>query len=436
MKISFSCWSILSVSSVFAQSDSLQKTGIHFQQTTVTQYHGAFKAPYTGDNSLQNKNETATSLTSTIYAGLRLWRNGVFYINPEMAGGEGFSTARGIAGFPNGETFRVGNPKPAIYLARAYFSQVFALDKSTHMNPDGLNSLQGPSPDKYIFINVGKFCLADFFDNNTYSHDPRKQFLNWSLMSNGAYDYAANTRGYTQGLVLGFNNQRFSINYAAVLEPKVANGPQMDYTISKAWAQQVELSKAYTAHQKNGVLRLLFFVNKSNMGNYSNAIAKAISENKIPDITSTRSYNSLKYGFGVNGEQQLSDNVGIFYRASWNNGTTETWAYTEIDRSISIGLHIDNTLNARKNDEVGLAVVVNGLSPDHARYLQHGGYGFIVGDGTLHYKPEIIGEAYYNFSLSKKRLSFSPSYQFILNPAYNADRGPVQVLSIRSHIEI
>lgn len=419
--------------SLQSQTDTvkLPRYNFHFQQTVITQYHPAFQALYTGFNSLHTGEETQSSLTTTAFFGLILWKGASLYINPELAGGSGFSQARGIAGFTNGETFRIGSPAPAIYLARGYLQQIFALSKNYTYTEDGLNQIREKNYEKQIRWIAGKYSVADFFDCNPLSHDPRSEFMNWALMSNGAWDYPANTRGYTVGSMLEYTSQRIEARVSFNLEPVYANGPTLDWNIDKALASTGELQFNYKFGKRNGNIKLLGFYNKAAMGSYTLAVLQPDST----DITATRKYSRNKYGWGINIEQELNDWIGAFARIGWNDGKNETWAFTEIDQSAQLGFVFNGKKWKRKYDRLGIAGVVNGISIYHQAYLKKGGYGFIIGDGNLNYAPECIGEIYYNLSLPKLSLTLTPDYQFVLNPAYNSDRGPVHVFSIRVHVQ-
>jgi high affinity Mn2+ porin len=418
----------------FTDTVKSHKWNIHFQQTIVTQYHPDFKAAYSDTFSLQPKNEGQTSLTSTLFMGGKLWKGAEIFFNPEIAGGSGLSLARGVAGFPNGETFRIGNPKPQIYLARLFLRQYIALSKETEEIGDEVNQLPRKLPTSFISFTLGKFSIADFFDNNSYSHDARNQFMNWALMSNGAWDYPANTRGYTVGFVTEFVRPTWAFRVSSTMVPTTANGNDLDHKISMAKSETAEFEKRYKILRRPGVIRVLGFYTQADMGNYRLAVQTALP-GMHPDITLTRSTGRTKYGFGINLEQSFSENSGMFARASWNDGKNETWAFTEIDRAVSIGISLNGKKWKREEDAAGLAILANGISLDHRNYLQQGGHGFMVGDGNLNYAPEIITEFFYNFHLHDRHFWLSPDYQFIINPAYNKDRGPVHVFSLRLHSE-
>jgi high affinity Mn2+ porin len=409
-----------------------QRFNVHFQQTVITQYKPGFSAPYTGNNSLLTGEETQTSLTTTLFGGARLWKGMEAYFNPEMSGGSGLSKTLGIAGFPNGETFRVGGAEPKIYIARLYFTQNFEWGNDKEYIEDDVNQLAGWKSKRYLKVTVGKFGMADFFDGNEFSHDARSQFMNWSLMDNAAWDYPANTRGYVFGAVAELGQPSWALRFGYTMTTTSANGAIWDERISHANTQSLEYEKRYQLSGHKGTLRLLAFRNNGKMGVYRDAIDQNPA---APDVDATQAYGRHKYGFGISADQYLTNDFGVFAKASYNDGKTETWAFTEIDRSLSLGAVLKGTSWSRKDDELGLAFVGNGISKDHKDYLAAGGYGFIIGDGQLNYSPELIAEVYYKLNAYQHKLWLSPDYQFIANPAYNRDRGPVNVFSLRAHVE-
>ncbi len=414
-----------------------QNWSLHVQATVIPQYHFNFPATYSGDNSLSPSEGTKVSLTNTYYIGRRLWKHAALYINPEVAGGEGLSKTTGVAGFPNGETFRIGSPNPKLYLARLYLEQKFFLTADRATTNEDVNALRETLPSSYIAVRAGRFSLADFFDDNNYSHDPRTDFMNWSLMSAGAWDYPANTRGYTNGIQAEIKLHTWTLRTSAVQVGEVANGNTLDTRLEQAFGTVFEAEKIIALPKKKNffVIRMGGFYNKSRMGNYREAIDKGISQYAPPDITATRQYGRDKKGFYINTEYDRK-NGGFFGRYSWNDGVNETWAFTEIDRSFSAGLSFNGTAWNRKSDKIGLAYVGNGLSGDHRDYLTQHGYGFIIGDGSLHYGIEHIVEAFYSFHPGRLPVFISPDYQFVLHPAYNKDRGPVHIVALRLHVEL
>lgn len=433
-KIYVSLFIILMTTAVMAQTtDTLTKRfSLHFQQTVITQYKPAFNAPYTGQNSLLTSSETQSSITTTLFGAASLWKGAEAYFNPEMSGGAGLSRTLGVAGFSNGETFRVGSASPAIYIARLYIRQRFEWGNKKDTLTDDVNQLAGIKSKRYFSLAVGKYGMADFFDGNEFSHDPRSQFMNWALMDNAAWDYPANTRGYVIGATAEFGQPDWTLRFAYTMSTTKANGAIWDAKISKANTQTLEYERRYSIGGQKGTVRLLGFRNNGKMGNYLQALALSPTQ---PNVDTTQAYGRHKYGFGISADQYLSKDFGVFAKVSWNDGHTETWYFTEIDRSLTFGGVLKGTSWERPDDELGLAFVGNGLSQPHRDYLAAGGYGFLIGDGKLNYAPEMIAEVYYKINAYQHKLWLSPDYQFILNPAYNKDRGPVNVLGIRAHVE-
>lgn len=418
--------------------DSLrgQRFSIHAQTTVINQTKPSFSARYSGDNSLSTARESMTSLTATMYMGMRLWKGATVFVNPEIAGGSGLSQALGIADATNGETFRIGNPAPKIYLARLFYKQIFAIGNSRSYQPDDFNQIGQYVPDRYFAVTVGKVSIADFFDDNKYSHDPRTQFFSWGLMDNGAWDYPANTRGYTPSVVLELVSPKHELRYGFSLMPLTANGNDMNWDISKSGSHTLEYTRRHTIGKgkRAGAIRLLGFYTTTNMGNYRQSLALSPQN---PDIKVTRAYGHTKYGLGINAEQDITDVLGCFFRASWNDGDNETWAFTEIDRSVSAGLSMTGNYWKRSHDNIGLAYVTSGISRPHRDYLEAGGKGFMLGDGNLNYAWEHLAEIYYSAEIVRDQLFVTGAYQFLLDPGYNLDRkGPVSVFSVRVHTRI
>ena len=408
-----------------------ERWNVFFQSTAIGQAHPGFDADYSGFNSLPNYAEKRVSWTGTIFADFRLASFADLVIDPELAGGRGFGYVSGIAGFTNGEIPRVAGATPSVYIARAYLRFVAPLSGEKEQVDSGPNQLAGQRAVSRLSIVAGKFAISDFFDNNSYSHDPRVQFMNWSLMSNGAWDYPANTRGYVFGLYTEFAQPTWTLRFALSMMTTEANGSVWDGRVGRANSQTLEFEKRYAINGQKGAFRIMAFNNNGKMGDYRAALAQSPVN---PVIDSVLAYGRRKYGFGINAEQYLSKDFGVFAKASYNDGATETWFFTEIDRSLSFGGMLKGTSWKRAGDEVGLAFVANGISQAHRNYLAAGGYGFIIGDGKLNYGTEMLAEFYYKVNVSKN-IAISPGYQFIVNPAYNKDRGPVNVFSIRLHVE-
>jgi len=439
LTIAVVCWFSISASlQAQTSKDSIdtKRWNFHFQNTIIYQSHPSFHAKYSGVNSLNSESEANTSITGTMFFGARLWKGAATYFNPEISGGSGFSQTLGIAGFPNGEVYRVSDAIPKIYIARFYIKQVFALSEAYQKVEDEINQLSDYLPTSYLAISAGKFSIMDFFDDNKFSHDPRNQFFNWALMGNGAWDYPANTRGYTYGIVAELVKPEWAFRLSSVMVPTTANGSVMDKNVLQSHSEALEFERKYNIGRQSGTIRLMSYLTKARMGSYERAIQWGEANHTAPVIDSTNSLGRTKYGFGINVEHNFSNDIGAFFRASWNDGHNETWVFTEIDRAISSGLQLNGNIWKRTADKLGFSLIVNGLSKDHRNYLKAGGYGFIIGDGNLNYQPEMIAELYYSFKLNDYPLWISPDYQFILNPAYNKDRGPVNAFGIRVHVEI
>ena len=414
---------------------------LHFQATIISQKHDTLQhAPYAGQNSLLKEEDQRTSLTNTIFWGRKLWDDGEVYFNPEVSGGTGLSHVLGVAGFPNGDIEKVGSPQPTTYVARLFFRQTLNLGCETEKVEDDLNQVATERSVSRVTFQIGKMALTDVFDTNRYSHDPRVGFMNWSLMDFGAWDYPADARGYAPALTVEWNNKDWTLRYGLAMVVRRANVAQFDWDIGRAHGQALEYERRYNIFERNGAARAFVYLNNARMGSYKRALEEAPATDAIHGNSSattalymSREYRA-KYGFGVNVEQEMLKDLGGFLRASWNDGHTESWMFTEIDQSISLGANLKGSRWGRPDDFLGFAGVVNGLSAEHANYLKAGGLGFILGDGTLNYTPEKILEAYYSLAMNKN-IFLTLDYQHVDDPAYNRDRGPVNVGGVRLHIQ-
>lgn len=407
-----------------------ERANLHFQSTIATQVHPAFSAAYTGRNSMQPDAESATSIVTDLFTGVRLWKGAEFYFQPELDGGTGLSFTLGVAAFPSGEVYRVGNPRPAILPARLFLRQVIGLGGGTIHIDEGPNQLAGSRDRDALTLSVGKFAIPDFVDNISFSNDPHMHFMSWGLWASGAYDYPADTRGYTWGVAADLSIDWWSVRGAMVLEPQYANLLPMEWDITKARGLVAEFEGRFTVGGRKGAARILGFLNSARMGSYEQALTDPTFG---LDVTATRAFGRTKAGFAGSANLELADGVGAFVRASWNDGKNETWAFTEIDRSAALGAVCSGSRWGRPDDEVGAAAVVSGLSNLHRRYLAAGGYGFIIGDGALRYGPEILGELYYRYTVTRW-VAVSAHYQPIVNPGFNRDRGPIQVFTGLLHV--
>ena len=406
------------------------------QSNFIFQTHPEFHSSYSGKNSLEAKYQKATSRVVTVYTGVRINSSTEVLIDLEEAGGQGLTTGLGIAGATNLDIVRNPSLSKAPYLGRGMIHKVFALSQDKIENQRNPFSLFDELPRRRLEIRFGKFSMVDFFDQNSVGSDTHFQFTNWAVDNNGAYDYAADTRGYTIGLTADYEDRNWGFRFAEALMPKVANGIDL---VWRPWQVHAENFEYELRHgfipKKTGVIRLLAFTNYANMGIYRNAVAEFDKGHvPVPDITNHPWHITRKYGFGINVEQNLAPHLTAFGRFGWNDGKTESFAYTEIDQTFVGGLGADGALWHRKRDRGGIAFVTNAISKDHRTYLAKGGYGFLIGDGALNYGRENIAEAYYTAHVWRG-IYVAPGLQHVVNPGYNRDRGPVLVPSFRLHLE-
>jgi hypothetical protein len=406
------------------------------QANFVFQTHPPFHAAYTGSNSLAPSYEKATSRVVTLYTGVRLNDSTELLVDIEEAGGSALSTGLGLAGNTDLDIVRNPSLSKAPYLGRGMIHKVFALSKDKIETERSFLSLFTEVPRRRLEIRFGKFSMPDFFDLNSAGSDTHLQFLNWTVDNNGAWDYAADTRGYTVGVVADYEDRNWGFRFGEALMPKVANGIDLVWRPWQVHAEnwEYELRRGFIP-KKSGTVRLLAYTNSANMGIYREAIAQFL-EHKTPrpDITNHPWHITRKYGFGVNIEQNLLPWLTAFGRFGWDNGKTESFAYTEVDQTFQGGLGANGAKWHRRQDRAGIVLVTNAICKDHQIYLADGGLGFLLGDGRLSYGRENIVEAYYTVHMWRG-IYFAPDLQRIKNPGYNRDRGPVLVPSVRLHLE-
>jgi high affinity Mn2+ porin len=413
-----------------AKTPAAERFSIHFQAVAATQAHPAFSAAYAGQNSMSSVAESATAMVMNIALDVGLWHGADVIFNPEMSGGRGLSSTLGVAAFPSGIVYRVGNPSPTIYLARLALRQRFDLGGGRVSEEPGPNVLAGTHARDTLTFTVGRLAVTDVFDGNRYAHDATTQFFDWALFASGAWDYPADTRGYTWGALSDLSVGAYSLRTGIALLPKYGNLLEMEWNLAKARALMLEGEARYSIGGRPGSVRALFFVNQARMGNYQQAIEDPAAG---LDVTATRLDGRKKYGAALSADQELTDSLGAFVRASVNDGKNETWAFTEIDRSFAFGFVQGGAPWKRPSDEAGAALVIDGIAPWHRRYLAAGGYGFLLGDGALNYGLECEGDFYYRVAITEF-MAFSVVYQPIVNPGYNRDRGPVHVFSGRLRV--
>jgi len=406
---------------------------IHGQFTNVTQWHSSFNAPYSGANSLDSNSKQANTNDATIYLGARLWQGGEFYINPEIDEGFGLNNTLGVAGFPSGEAYKVGKNHPYLRWQRIFYRQVFDLGGVEQKVESGANQLVGSKSADNVTLTIGKFSVVDIFDTNAYAHDPRSDFLNWSILDAGAFDYAADAWGYTNGISAELNQSWWTLRGGLFNLSKIPNSTQLETNFSQ-YALIGELEGRHQWYGHPGKLKLLGFVNRGRMASYDDAVRLAQQSSSIPDVSLVRHFSS-RPGMLINLEQELSTNIGMFVRASMNDGSKEAYEFTDINKSLSAGLSLQGNAWGRENDTLGIAGVINGISSTARNYFAEGGLGILIGDGKLrNYGSERILETYYSVQLNQ-HVKISLDYQYIMNPAYNADRGPVSIFGFRVHAE-
>lgn len=419
------------------QHSSNARWWISGQVNTIFQAHPDFHALYSGPNSLSAQGEHATSRVLTLYTGFQINKRTEVLFDLESAGGRGISDALGLAGFTNVDVVRNPTLGAAPYVARAIVHRVFALSSKEEDAERTPLSLLTKQPERRLELRAGKMSLADYFDVNSVGSDSHLQFLNWTAVNNGAYDYAADTRGYTFAAIAEYEDHDWGVRFGEALMPKVANGPNLDADVLRARSENIEFEfRPELVPEHHTVLRLLSYVNHANMGSYREAInAFLAGVDPQPNIIAHRKQGRIKYGFGFNGEQELTKTWRAFARLGWNEGENESFAYTEVDQAIEIGADFRLERWHRPADKIGLAFISNGISRLHQLYLALGGQGFLLGDGRLTYGREDILESYYTAHLWRG-IYFSPHLQWVLHPGYNQDRGPVIVPGLRLHLEL
>jgi len=425
---------------LLAQSDTTDwrddRYWLTIQANFIRQQQPSFPAKYSGPNSLSADAEHATSRVETLYSGFRITRNLEFLFDLESAGGDGLSHALGVAGFPNVDVVRNPTLGQSPYVSRVMLHYTLPLSDTMVESARSPLGLASRVPERRLEFHLGKMSTVDFFDLNSVGSDSHLQFMNWAAVNNGAYDYAADTRGYTYGLVIEYYDKLWALRYGELLMPTVANGITLDWNSARAGGQNLEfeIHPELLKHRQT-VFRGLAFLNRANMGSYNQTnIQYLTGQAATPDITLSRRQGRIKYGFGLNAEQELTDTLRVFGRLGWNDGRNESFAYTEIDGTAEFGGDLRGKWWKRAKDKIGAAFVVNGISPGHREYLALGGLGFLLGDGGLSYSPEKIFETYYTAHLWRG-ISIAGDYQYIADPGYNSARGPADVASVRIHFE-
>ena len=407
-----------------------QLWNLHIQSTAGAQGHASFPAEYTGLNSLTPGASVRDTVSVDMTGGVRLWRGGEFFADVLIWQGYGLSKTEGLAGFPNGEAYRVGKTYPDAYLCRAFLRETSGFGGEKEAADDAPSELRGTQDVRRVTFTIGHLAATDIFDHNAYAKDSRSQFMNWTLITNGAWDYPADSLGFTNGATVELNSRAWAGRLGIFQVSKVANGIRMDWNLAKAWSAVAEVERRYSPRGHAGAIRLLAYDEHAHMGNYQETLNNPSLKE---DIALTAAYR-YKYGFGLNLEQEIRKNLGAFMRLGWSDGKNQTWEFTDVDRTATAGLSLRGTWWRRPQDTVGVVAAVNGISAAHRQFLAAGGLGITVGDGALDYRSERIVETYYNWKIAK-HYWLTLDYQFAQNPAYNHVRGPVDLFAVRFHTE-
>ncbi|HEY1730775.1 MAG TPA: carbohydrate porin [Terriglobales bacterium] len=420
----------------FFEHSQTAKWWVSGQANFIFQANGSFYAQYSGPNSFKNVPENALSRVLTLFTAYEFTPQSQLYLDVEETGGSGLSSALGLAGFVNLDVVRNPSIGQQPYIARLFFQQSIPLSDEKEESDRTSLSMPTEVPVKRLNLRFGKFALADFFDNNIGGTDSHYQFLNWVIDNNGAYDYAADTRGYTIGAMIELEERNWALRFAETLMPKVANGPNLDADVARARSENVELElRPQLLKKKETTIRLLNYVNHADMGDYEQAVKLYLDGvTPTPDVTATRQQGTVKYGFGANFEQELWKDSYAFGRWGWNEGEHESFCYTEDNEGYELGIYSRGTNWHRSLDRAGAAFVSSGLSKAHQAYLAYGGLGFLLGDGALNYGRENIEEVFYTAHVWRG-LFLAGDVQHINNPGMNRDRGPFTVPGIRLHLE-
>jgi len=417
-----------------------------FQATTITQFAPSFHSPYEGPNSFLNEGSgrPATTIVPTLFFAARLWEGAWVSIQPEFSDGSGVGGGVGVAAYANQDVLRTPTIAGKPYLARFFIQQAIPLGPATGEREappvaeekflPGGDHLFGAPGHPRLEITLGKISLPDIYDSSDFGREAHHGLMSWGLVNTGSWDFAADTRGYTWGLTVAYEGGPVAVRAGTYAMPETANGATYDHHFSKAHGDNLEVEWGFDPANR-GAVRLLGYVNSADMGSYNESLALAASTGGTPDIKETRQEGRKKYGFSLNAQRLLSPDLGVFTRLGWNDGKTETFAFTEIDRNAVLGISKGGSAWKRPDDRVVLAFAVDGLSDPHRRYLEAGGLGFQLGDGKLNYGLETVIELNYSAQVTTA-VSVGLDGQYVFNPGYNKDRGPITIYGIRLHVHL
>ncbi len=414
---------------------------LHGQTTYINQRYNNFTSSYSGQNSLSALNSMSYTWSGTLFFGARLAPNTDVYFNPEVVSGVPFSGLVGLAGFTNGEATKASGAQAKFYSARAFVRHTINQEGSDVVLENEANQITQTVSANRVVLTGGQFSTLDIFDDSRYAKDPRIQFMNWGNMTYLAYDYAADARGYNWGLAGEWYRENWVLRASRMLTPKTPNGKDLNWQIFTAYGDQIEVERQHEIAELPGKVSVLAYRNKMILARFQDATNYVVVNNAqgTQAINNVRTNYQYKTGIGINAEQALASDFGVYMRAFTSDGHTETMSFTEADNSLSVGMGLDGTRWSRPKDTVGLSFMLNGLSSYRRNYLQAGGVSYFIGDyasptQTISYRPEQISELYYNATVVKNVLA-GVNFQHISNPAYNAARGPVNILSFRIHAE-
>lgn len=407
-----------------------EQWAVHGQVTNIAQKHSALAVPYSGANSLSQNSPIEETTDITLFVGRRLWRGAEAWLDAEIDQGFGFDNTLGIAGFPNGGAYKVGANVPYFRLPKAFVRQTIALGGDEEKIEAAANQLASTGTADNVTLTIGKFAVTDIFDNNAYAHDTRADFMNWSIIDAGSFDYAADSWGYTFGATVEWNQAWWTLRAGYFQLSTIPNGKVAGIDFSEN-SINLEAEERHQWLGHPGKVKLLAWVNHGSMGSYRDAVQLGLATATTPDMSRVRRVGS-RPGIVLNVEQELASGLGVFARWSANRGDKEAYEFTDINQSISAGLSLKGDRWGRHDDTVGVAAVANRISGTAQQYFGAGGLGILVGDGQLNYRPERILEMYYSLHVNVYA-SVALDYQYVANPAYNQDRGPVSIYGVRLH---
>ena len=410
---------------------------VHGEATFTDQGYPSFRSPYEGANSLSGGGQNRETFDLTLSTGVKLWQGAEFWANPEIDQGFGFNNTHGVAGFPSAESYKLGSAYPYARIQRTFLRQTINLGGDTEKVKDDFSQFAGTRSTDRLVLTVGRFAIVDIFDTNRFANNPKSDFLNWSMINAGAFDYVGDGWGYTYGAAAEWYTGRWTFRggiFDSSNTPAGGTSPTA-YALVPTFQQFQLVGEIEERHElwgEPGKIKITGLLTRGAAGNFNDAVALALATGTPADINAVRSYTS-RPDVSMNIEQQDNDNFGLFFRAGWADGDIEPWDFTDIDRTVQGGVSINGKSWGRPDDTIGVAGVINGISNAHIAFLNAGGLGILIGDGQLtNYGTEKILEAYYSYAMTSST-RFTLDYQLVGNPGYNADRGSANIFAARAH---